>query len=107
LELKTKAVVLFKIARPFRHRSEHEVSGNRILLTFRLSACGPTCEVYTSWMKVEYLILSASFNVEIATHKSLMDKVNEKIGEGYDLLGPPFFGPEALYQAMTRRIKPE
>ena len=52
---------------------------------------------------MEYMIVALPFHADAATHEDLARKVNEKLGEGYDLLGTPFIGKEMMYQAMTRR----
>jgi len=51
---------------------------------------------------IEYLIVAVPFHADAATHDELARKVNEKLGGGYDLYGPPFFSEEMLYQALTR-----
>ena len=55
---------------------------------------------------IEYLIVAVPFHADAATHDELARKVNEKLGGGYDLYGPPIFSEEMMYQAMTRPIPP-
>ena len=51
---------------------------------------------------IEYAIVAVPFHADAATHDELARKVNEKLGEGYDLYGPPFVSEEMMYQAMTK-----
>ena len=51
---------------------------------------------------IEYIIVAVPFHADAATHEELARKVNEKLGGGYDLYGPPLFSGEMLYQAMTK-----
>jgi hypothetical protein len=48
--------------------------------------------------------LPLSFHAEAATHDDLARKVNGKIGDGYELFGPPFLSEEMKYQSMTKAI---
>jgi hypothetical protein len=61
----------------------------------------------TSTMKnpSEYLIVAVPFHADAATHDELARKVNEKLGGGYELLGPPFLSEEMMYQAMTKPVQ--
>ena len=51
---------------------------------------------------IEYIIVAVPFHADAATHEELARKVNEKLGDGYELHGRPFFSDEMMYQAMTR-----
>ena len=53
---------------------------------------------------IEYLIVAVPFHADAATHDELTRKVNEKLNDGYELFGAPFFSGEMMYQAMTRPI---
>jgi hypothetical protein len=53
---------------------------------------------------LEYTIVAVPFHGDAATHDELARKVNEKLGDGCELYGPPFFGGEMMYQAMTKPI---
>jgi len=55
---------------------------------------------------IEYIIVAVPFHADAATHDELARKVNEKLNAGYELYGPPFFGEEMMYQAMTKPILP-
>jgi hypothetical protein len=44
------------------------------------------------------------FHADAATHDELARKVNEKLGGGYELCGPPFLSEDMMYQAMTKPI---
>jgi hypothetical protein len=55
---------------------------------------------------VEYTIVAVPFHADAATHDELARKVNEKLGGGYELYGPPFLSEEMMYQAMTKPIIP-
>ena len=55
---------------------------------------------------IEYIIVAVPFHADAATHDDLARKVNEKLSGGYELYGPPFFGEEMMYQAMTKLIRP-
>ena len=55
---------------------------------------------------LDYLIVAVPFHADAATHEELARKVNEKLGGGYDLHGPPIFSEAMMYQAMTRPIPP-
>ena len=50
----------------------------------------------------EYQIVSAEFHGNSATHVNLAEQVQKLIKEAWEPLGAPFFGPEAMYQAMVR-----
>jgi hypothetical protein len=50
----------------------------------------------------EYRIVAAEFHGNAATHADLTEKVQRLIKEAWEPLGAPFFGPEAMYQAMVR-----
>jgi hypothetical protein len=50
-----------------------------------------------------YIIVAVPFYTKEATHEKLMEAVNKKMDEGYDVLGAPFFGEEMMYQAMKRK----
>ena len=52
----------------------------------------------------EYTIIAVPFHADAATHDELARKVNEKLIDGYELLGAPFLSEEMMYQAMTRTI---
>jgi hypothetical protein len=60
----------------------------------------------TSTMKtpIEYIIVAVPFHADAATHDELARKVNEKLIDGYELLGAPFLSEEMMYQAMTKPI---
>jgi hypothetical protein len=51
---------------------------------------------------VQYIIVAVPFHADAATHEDLARKVNEKIGDGYELFGPPFLSEEMMYQSMTK-----
>ena len=51
---------------------------------------------------IEYTIVALPFHADAATHDELARKVNEKLGDGYELYGAPFLSEEMMYQAMTR-----
>ena len=51
---------------------------------------------------LEYTIVAVPFHDDAATNEELARKVNEKLSGGYELYGPPFFGGEMMYQAMTK-----
>jgi hypothetical protein len=53
---------------------------------------------------IEYIIVAVPFHADAATHDELARKVNEKLGGGYELCGPPFLNEDMMYQAMTRPI---
>ena len=53
---------------------------------------------------LEYTIVAVPFHADGATHDDLTRQVNEKLGAGYDLYGPPFLSEEMMYQAMTRPL---
>jgi hypothetical protein len=53
---------------------------------------------------VQYIIVAVPFHADAATHEDLARKVNEKIGEGYELFGPPFLSEEMMYQSMIKPI---
>ena len=53
---------------------------------------------------VEYIIVAEPFHADAATHDELAQKVNEKLTNGYELLGGPFLSEEMMYQPMTRPI---
>ena len=55
---------------------------------------------------IEYIIVAVPFHADAATHNELARKVNEKLGCGYELLGPPFLREEMMYQSMTKPIHP-
>jgi hypothetical protein len=38
----------------------------------------------------EYIILAVPFHADAATHDELVRKVNQKLNDGYALLGAPF-----------------
>jgi hypothetical protein len=52
---------------------------------------------------IEYTIVAVPFHADAATHGELARKVNEKLGGGYELCGPPFLSEDMMYQAMTKR----
>ena len=56
---------------------------------------------------IEYTIVAVPFHADAATHEELARKVNEKLGSGYELFGPPFFSEEMMYQAMTKQLTDE
>ena len=60
----------------------------------------------TSTMKtpIEYIIVAVPFHADAATHDELARKVNEKLIDGYELLGTPFFSEEMMYQSMSKPI---
>ena len=77
----------------------------------RIGGCRPEQEkelVTQDNMKtpIEYTIVAVPFHADAATHEELARKVNEKLGGGFELYGPPFFSEEMMYQAMTRPIPP-
>jgi hypothetical protein len=43
---------------------------------------------------VQYIIIAVPFHADAATHEDLSRKVNEKIGDGYELFGSPFLSEE-------------
>ena len=53
---------------------------------------------------IEYTIVAVPFHADAATHDELARKVNEKLGGGYELCGPPFLSEDMMYQAMTKHI---
>ena len=53
---------------------------------------------------IEYTIVAVPFHADAATHDELARKVNEKLGGGYELCGPPFLSQDMMYQAMTKPI---
>jgi hypothetical protein len=53
---------------------------------------------------IEYLIVAVPFHADGATHEELARKVNDKLIDGYELLGAPFLSEEMMYQAMTKPI---
>jgi hypothetical protein len=53
----------------------------------------------------EYLIVAVPFHADAATHDELARKVNEKLGDGYELLGTPFLSEEMMYQSMTKPVE--
>jgi hypothetical protein len=53
---------------------------------------------------IEYIIVAVPFHADAATHDELARKVNEKLGAGYELCGPPFLSEDMMYQAMTKHI---
>jgi Domain of unknown function (DUF1737) len=53
---------------------------------------------------IEYLIVAVPFHADAATHDELARKVNEKLNDGYEPYGPPFFSDEMMYQTMTKPI---
>jgi hypothetical protein len=53
---------------------------------------------------IEYLIVATPFHADAATHDELVQKVNEKLEIGCELLGAPFLSEEMMYQAMTKPI---
>jgi hypothetical protein len=55
---------------------------------------------------IEYTIVAVPFHADAATHEELSHKVNEKLNNGYELYGSPFFSEEMMYQAMTKPISP-
>ena len=55
---------------------------------------------------IEYTVVAVPFHADAATHEELARKVNEKLGSGYELHGPPFLSEEMMYQAMTKPILP-
>ena len=55
---------------------------------------------------IEYTIIAVPFHADAATHDELSKKVNEKLNNGYELYGSPFFSEEMMYQAMTKPIQP-
>jgi hypothetical protein len=56
---------------------------------------------------IEYTIVAVPFHADAATHEELARKVNEKLNNGYELYGPPFFSEEMMYQAMTKQLMDE
>ena len=56
---------------------------------------------------IEYTIVAVPFHADAATHEELARKVNEKLNNGYELYGAPFFSEEMMYQAMTKRLMDE
>ena len=61
----------------------------------------------TSTMKtpIEYIIVAVPFHADAATHDELARKVNEKLIDGYELLGAPFLSEEMMYQSMTKPVQ--
>jgi hypothetical protein len=57
--------------------------------------------------RLEYAIVAVPFHADAATHDELARNVNEKLNEGYELYGPPFFSEEMMYQAMTKPLPHE
>ena len=53
---------------------------------------------------IEYAIVAVPFHADAATHDELARKVNEKLSDGYELYGPPFFSEEMMYQTMTKAL---
>jgi hypothetical protein len=53
---------------------------------------------------VQYIIIAVPFHADAATHEDLSRKVNEKIGDGYELFGSPFLSEEMMYQSMTKPL---
>jgi hypothetical protein len=53
---------------------------------------------------LEYTIVAVPFHADAATHDELARRVNEKLKDGDELYGPPFFSEEMMYQAMTKPI---
>ena len=49
---------------------------------------------------INYIIVAIPFHADAATHDELAQKVNEKLDEGYELVGAPFLSEEMMYQAM-------
>ncbi|MGP8197901.1 MAG: hypothetical protein ACLQU4_00180 [Limisphaerales bacterium] len=56
---------------------------------------------------IEYIIVAVPFHADAATHDGLAQKVNEKLGVGYELYGTPFLSEEMMYQAMSKSIPPD
>ncbi len=55
---------------------------------------------------IEYTIVAVPFHADAATHDELSRKVNEKLRDGYELYGSPFFSKEMMYQTMIKPISP-
>ena len=53
---------------------------------------------------MEYTIVAVPFHADAATHEEVARKVNERLGAGYELFGPPFISEEMMYQCMTRLV---
>ena len=53
---------------------------------------------------LDYAIVAVPFHADAATHDELARKVNEKLSDGYELLGAPFLSEAMMYQAVTRPI---
>ena len=47
-------------------------------------------------------MVAVPFHADAATHEELARKVNEKLGERYELYGTPFLNEEMMYQAMIK-----
>jgi hypothetical protein len=59
---------------------------------------------YNMKTSITYIIVAVPFHADAATHDDLARKVNEKIGDGYELFGPPFLSEEMMYQSMIKVI---
>jgi hypothetical protein len=55
--------------------------------------------------RLEYIIVAVPFHADAATHDDLARKVNEKLNDGYELLGAPLLSKEIMYQPMTKPIQ--
>jgi len=53
---------------------------------------------------IEYIIVAVPFHADAATHEELARKVNEKLGDGYELYGTPILSEAMMYQAMIKPI---
>jgi len=56
-------------------------------------------------MKLHYEIVAVPSHGDKPTHEELAAKVNQKLEEGYALLGQPFLGEKMMYQAVTKMSK--
>jgi hypothetical protein len=53
---------------------------------------------------ITYIIVAVPFHADAAPHDDLARKVNEKIGDGYELFGRPFLSEQMMYQSMIKVV---
>ena len=57
---------------------------------------------------IRYEIVAVRYtgnHCEGPAHQKLVELVNEKLAEGYEPLGRPFFGEVKMYQALTKKTE--